>query len=233
MLFRSYEHEETQATCSRAGIIPGGKYLVVRDRAEARLVCDYIEQGGGEARRGAFMERFANAMSPGFDPDRDLARIGVANQTTMLSNESLAIAAELSRAIARRHSASAVAERFRSFDTICTATQDRQDAIQELVKEPLAFMIVVGGYTSSNTMHLAEIAADRMPTYWVEGPEGLLDERVIRYKPATGGERTATGWLPSGTLTVGLTAGASTPDSLIGETIARLFTLANGRPPSG
>ncbi len=101
-----------------------------------------------------------------------------------------------------------------------------------LVKEPLSFMIVVGAYTSSNTTHLAEIAAEKMPAYWVEGPEALVDAETIRYKPVGEPERESHRWLPAGPLTVGLTAGASTPDTIIGETIARLFTLANGRPPA-
>lgn len=227
-----HEHEETRATCSCAEAA-GGRYLVVRDMAEAKLVCAYIEGTEDGGRKKAFLERFAKGVSPGFDPDRDLRRVGLANQTTMLSSESMAIAREIERAIARRWGAETAKDAFRSFDTICTATQDRQDAIQALVKEPLDLMIVVGGYTSSNTMHLAEIPAERMSTYWVEGPDGLLDARRIRTKEVAGPVRVAEGWLPAeGALTVGITAGASTPDSLVGETIARLFELANGRPLS-
>ncbi len=223
-----HEHEETRATCSCAEA-QGGKYLVVRDMAEARLVCDYIEGRGG---RDEFLERFAKAVSPGFDPDTDLRKVGLANQTTMLSSESMAIAREIGDAIARRWGDAGAKDGFRSFDTICTATQDRQDAILALVKEPLDLMIVVGGYTSSNTMHLAEIPAGKMPTFWVEGPDGMIDAARIRTKDPAGPVREARGWLPEGRFTAGITAGASTPDSLVGETIARLFELANGRPPA-
>src|SRR5256886_12967033 len=141
-------HEETKATSSQVTKYPAGSYLVVRDMAEAREVCTYIE-GAGSGER--FQRLFAGKMSPGFDPDRDLARVGVANQTTMLSGESLAIAAELRKALAQRYGDENLGQHFRTFDTICSATQDRQDAVLKLIAEPLDVMVVIGGYNTRNT----------------------------------------------------------------------------------
>jgi 4-hydroxy-3-methylbut-2-enyl diphosphate reductase len=214
-------HEETKATSSQVTVHPGGCYLIVRDMEEARAVCDYIEHpqdGGG------LLRRFAHAVSPGFDPDRDLVRVGVANQTTMLSNESLAIAAELRRSMVRRYGDAHVAEHFRTFDTICSATQDRQDAVLKLIAEPLDLMVVIGGYNSSNTTHLAAICHERVPTYHIEDA-GCIDpgQRSVRFRPvAAGAEQERRDWLPEGPLTVGVTAGASTPNNKIGETIERI-----------
>src|SRR5207245_7165471 len=162
-------HEETKATSSQVTKYPGGHYLVVRDMEEARVVCQYIEGAGeGGASREQFLARFGHVMSPGFDPDRDLVRVGVANQTTMLSGESLAIAAEMRKSREARYGAAAVGEHFRTFDTICSATQDRQDAVLKLIAEPLDLMIVIGGYNSSNTTHLAAICQQKVTTYHIE-----------------------------------------------------------------
>ncbi len=216
-----YYHEETKATSSQVTKYPSGKYLVVRDMAEAREVCAYIE-GAGSGER--FLQRFTDKMSPGFDPDRDLARVGVANQTTMLSGESLAIAAEIRRSMAKRYGEAALAEHFRTFDTICSATQDRQDAVLKLIAEPLDLMVVIGGYNSSNTTHLAAICHEKAPTYHIEDANCIDPETgAIRFRPVGAREeRRVTGWLPGGPLTVGVTAGASTPNNKIGETVERI-----------
>jgi 4-hydroxy-3-methylbut-2-enyl diphosphate reductase len=216
-----YHHEETKATASQVTKYAGGRYLVVRDMAEAREACRYIERGGS---RDAFARLFAGKMSPGFDPDRDLVRVGVANQTTMLSGESLAIAAELRSSMARRYGEGAAAEHFRTFDTICSATQDRQDAVLKLIAEPLDLMVVIGGYNSSNTTHLAAICQEKTSTYHIEDAT-CIDPTAgtIRYRPVGGkGEERREGWLPPGRVTVGVTAGASTPNNKIGETIERI-----------
>ena len=217
-------HEETKATASQVNKYPGGKYVVVRDMAEARLLCDYIE-GGGD--RGAFLKQFAGKMAEGFDPDRDLTRVGVANQTTMLSNESLAIAAEIGKGMARRYGAEALAEHFRTFDTICSATQDRQDAVLKLIAEPLDVMVVIGGYNSSNTTHLAAICQASVPTYHIEDATCIDSETgAIRFQPVgSKAEERRDGWLPDGPVTVGVTAGASTPNNKIGETIERIAAV--------
>jgi 4-hydroxy-3-methylbut-2-enyl diphosphate reductase len=223
LIHGKYYHEETRATASQVERYPGGQYLVVRNMEEARIVCDYIE---GRVDTAALLERFARALSPNFDPERDLRRVGVANQTTMLARESLAIGEEVGAAMERVYGAEHRAEHFRTFDTICSATQDRQDAVAALLTEPLDVMVVVGGYNSSNTISLAALCAERVPTYHIEDAD-CIDPKAgtIRHLPIGGtGEVTATGWLPATSeLRVGLTAGASTPNNKIGETVARIF----------
>ncbi len=217
-----YHHEETRATASQVTQHPGGRYLVVRDMEEARLVCDYIERGDG---RKELVERFRTSASPGFDPARDLGRVGIANQTTMLSTESLAIAAELRRAMAARYGAAALAVHFRSFDTICSATQDRQDAVLKLLEDSVDVAVVIGGYNSSNTNHLAALCAAKLPTYHIQDATCIDPEaKSIRHKPAGSQQEVeARDWLPSGQLVVGVTAGASTPNNKVGETVERIF----------
>jgi 4-hydroxy-3-methylbut-2-enyl diphosphate reductase len=215
-----YSHEETKATASQVAKYSGGRYVVVRDMTEAQAVCRYIESGGS---REVFLARFGHAASQGFDPDRDLARIGVANQTTMLSGDSLAIAGELRRSVVRRYGEAALSQHFRTFDTICSATQDRQDAVLKLIAEPLDLMVVIGGYNSSNTTHLAAICQEKVPTYHIEDA-ACIDALAgtIRFRPAgTSEEQQRAAWLPAGPVTVGITAGASTPNNKIGETIER------------
>jgi 4-hydroxy-3-methylbut-2-en-1-yl diphosphate reductase len=218
-------HEETKATASQVRKYPGGRYLVVFDMAEARIVCDYIEQGGDAS---ALAARFAGAVSPGFDFERDLVRVGIANQTTMLSGESLAIAEEFRRSMERRYGAAAVPDHFRSFDTICSATQERQDAVVALVEEPLDVMVVVGGYNSSNTCHLAALVQSKgVRTFHIEDAQGVdPGAGTIRHQPiGARNEETTADWLGGGRI-IGITAGASTPNNKVGETIARICALA-------
>jgi 4-hydroxy-3-methylbut-2-enyl diphosphate reductase len=214
-------HEETKATASQVTRYAGGKYLVVRDMTEAREVCRYIEGAGS---REQFVLRFADKMCPGFDPDRDLVRVGVANQTTMLSGESLAIAAELRGSMAKRYGETALPEHFRTFDTICSATQERQDAVLKLIAESLDLMVVIGGYNSSNTGHLAAICQRKVPTFHIEDASCIdAVAGTIRFRPVGGqAEERREAWLPEGPLTIGVTAGASTPNNKIGETIERI-----------
>jgi 4-hydroxy-3-methylbut-2-en-1-yl diphosphate reductase len=227
LIHGKHYHEETRATASQVLKYPGGQYLVVRDMDEALYVCEYLE---GRGEREDFMRRLGEMSSPGFDPDVHLARIGVANQTTMLASESLAIAAVVGESIARARGSEAAAATFRSFDTICSATQERQDAVGELLADtaaPLDVMVVVGGYNSSNTISLAMLCAEQVPTYHVEAPAAMDPESgTIRYRlPRKDHEEaTLTDWLPAnGALRVGLTAGASTPNNKIGEAVARIF----------
>jgi 4-hydroxy-3-methylbut-2-en-1-yl diphosphate reductase len=214
-------HEETQATASQA-LEYGGRYLVLLDRREAEIVCDYIRNGGN---REAFLARFGSTASAGFDPDQDLQRVGLANQTTMLMSESLEIAEMLKAAVSDRYGSESLIEHFEAFDTICSATQDRQDAVVTLLEQKAVdLMIVIGGYNSSNTCNLARICAASKPTFHIADPECLVSPEEIRHRPAGGaGEVTARGWLPvSGALAVGLTSGASTPDNLVGLAIAKI-----------
>jgi 4-hydroxy-3-methylbut-2-enyl diphosphate reductase len=217
---KSY-HEETKATASQVSKHPRGTYLIVRDMTEARLVCGFIE---GRESAGTLLDGFQGKLSPGFEAERDLARVGVANQTTMLSNESLAIAAALRASMAQRYGAHAIDEHFRNFDTICSATQDRQDAVLNLIAEPLDLMVVIGGYNSSNTTHLAAICQARVPTFHIEDAAGIdPDRRSIRFR-AVGqtAEDERPDWIPGGPVTIGITAGASTPNNKIGEAIERI-----------
>ncbi|OGU02631.1 MAG: 4-hydroxy-3-methylbut-2-enyl diphosphate reductase [Gemmatimonadetes bacterium GWC2_71_10] len=219
-----YFHEETKATASQVGKYPGGKYLVVRDMGEARLVCDFIERGGADT-EGALATRFAKAVSPSFSFARDLERIGVANQTTMLSSESLAIAAQVREAMARRWGEADTTQRFRSFDTICSATQDRQDAVIKMLETGVDVAVVIGGYNSSNTNHLAALCAKQVRTFHVED-SACIDPGAgtIRYLPVGQHEPVMQGeWMPQGPVTVGVTAGASTPNNKVGEAIERVF----------
>ena len=214
-------HEETRATASQALQFPGGRYLVVLNLDETAQVCDYIRQGGS---REQFFERFAHAVSEGFDPDRDLCRVGLANQTTMLMSESLDVEAMFRTAMLDRYGETALSEHFRAFDTICSATQDRQDAVVTLLREQrLDVMLVVGGYNSSNTCNLARICAESLPTYHIADPGCLESARTIRHRPVgSKGEIAAQDWLPAGPVSVGLTAGASTPDNLVGQVVQTL-----------
>jgi len=218
-------HEETKATASQVMKYPEGRYLVVFDMNEARLLCDFIEHGGDVALLEA---KFGRAVSPGFDFERDLTRVGFANQTTMLSGESLAIADEVRKSMARRYGPEKVEQHFRSFDTICSATQERQDAVLSLLEEPLDLMIVVGGYNSSNTCHLAALVDQHgIPTYHIEDAEGLdVTTGAIRHQPiGSKSEAVTPGWLGDAR-NLGITAGASTPNNKVGETIARICTIA-------
>ncbi len=223
LIHGKYYHEETRATASQVTKYPGGHYMVVRDMDEARIVCDFLE---GTRSAEEIGERFAHATSNGFDPSQHLARIGVANQTTMLARESLAIAAEFRAAMVRGRGEDYAGTNFRTFDTICSATQDRQDAVMELLAEPLDVMVVVGGYNSSNTISLAALCAERVRTYHIEDAHCIDPERdVIMHRVRQGHDDVETaGWLgQSGSVRVGITAGASTPNNKIGETVSRIF----------
>ena len=224
-----YWHEETRATASQASYGGKGHYLVVLNRDEASVACNYIRGGAGRD-RAAFLARFERAVSTGFDPDLHLQRIGCANQTTMLSSESLEIGEMFRAAMRDRYGESGAAARFRAFDTICSATQDRQDAVSALLDaQPMDLMVVIGGYNSSNTCNLARMCAPRLPTYHVAESDCLISAREIRHKPVGArDECVSAGWLPpNGQVVIGLTSGASTPDNLVGEVIRRLDDLVN------
>ena len=221
LIHGKYNHEETRATASRTSLHEGGKYLVVRDLEQTAMVTEFIRQGGDTRE---FLDHFLPACSEGFDPHVDLVRVGLANQTTMLSSESLHVAEQIRLAMIDRYGEQELAEHFRSFDTICSATQDRQDAVLRLLQEDLSLMLVIGGYNSSNTNHLAEMAAHKVPTFHIEDAECLLDAESIRHKPVR--EKTPVlgrGWLPSGKAVIGITAGASTPNNRIGEVVERVL----------
>jgi len=217
------KHEETLATSSFAGT-----YLVVLDLEEAQLVCDYIL---GQGDRDTFLQRFAGATSPGFDPDRDLARIGVANQTTMLKSETEEIGRWFDRTLLRRYGPDAINDHFLAFNTICDATQERQDAMFSLVDEPLDLMVVIGGYNSSNTTHLQEIAISRgIASVHIDAPERIGPDNSVEHKPLGQDLTRMAPFLPQGQLRIGITSGASTPDRVVEGVIDRLLSLAADQP---
>ena len=222
-------HEETQATASQVSITSGGRYVVVLDCRETRVLCDFIR---GRLDAAAFLDRLGHGCSPGFDPPRDLVRVGLANQTTMLMAESLEVGDMVRRAMVDRYGEAALPEHYRAFDTICSATQDRQDAVVKLLDgQRFDVAIVIGGYNSSNTRNLARICAQRVTTYHIADPS-CLEAGTIRHLPsgARPGNETATrDWLPAGgPFTAAVTAGASTPDNVVGAVIERLGELAGG-----
>jgi 4-hydroxy-3-methylbut-2-enyl diphosphate reductase len=216
-------HEETKATSSQANPGNGGHYLVVFTLAETDYVCDYIEHGGDKA---AFLKKFEGAYSQGFDPDVHLNAIGVANQTTMLRGETEEVQRRLRAAMVRRYGAAEIDQHFRFFDTICGATQERQDALQKLLNDPLDLLLVIGGYNSSNTSHLAEMGEAKLPTYFIKNASKMIsDDVIVHYNLHHTKEVESRGWLPKGPVTIGVTAGASCPNNLIEDVIRRLFEL--------
>ena len=219
-------HEETKATASRANSEGKGHYLIVLTLEETDLVCDYIKHGGD---RIEFLARFHGAYSDGFDPDLHLRRVGVANQTTMLRGETEEVQRRIAAAIQKRDG-QPESSNFRFFDTICGATQERQDALRLMLSQPMDLLLVVGGYNSSNTSHLAEMGQEKLPTYFIRNAGRLeSSEKIVHYDLKKKSEVEAVHWLPSGKKTVGITAGASCPNNLIEDTILRLYHL-NGTP---
>jgi len=222
-------HEETKATASQALTHPGGHYLCVRDKPEAAAVCDFIR---GTRDADDLRACFAHAADPGFEPARDLARIGLANQTTMLMSESLEIQEMLRSAMRERYGEAELAARFQAMDTICSATQDRQDAVLRMLEEGgLDLMVVIGGYNSSNTQALTRICAEKLPTYHIDSA-ACLEPDAVRHRPVGGhGEVRSAAWLPPGPVRIGITAGASTPNNVVGEVVSRVLKL-RGLTPS-
>ncbi len=229
-----YKHEESRATASQVKLHDGGRYIIVRDMAEAERVGTYMTGGAGAMSRDEFLHQFADRSSDGFDPDRDLRSVGVANQTTMLATESLAIGARLREMMAEAFGEDHAQAHFRSFDTICSATQERQDAVLEMMDSPPDIMVVVGGYNSSNTNHLAHLCRDYTTTYHIKDASCIdVDTGLIHHKAELdpgAPELAASGWLPSGPVEIGITAGASTPNNKIGEAVARMLRIRGIEP---
>lgn len=220
------DHEETKATSSRAQGPGGtGHYLVLLTLEDVDYVCGYI-RGGGD--RDDFLQRFAGGFSPGFDPEQHLMRIGVANQTTMLKSETQELQKRIAAAVADRDGAELAAENFRYFDTICGATQERQDALFDLLEDKMDLLLVVGGYNSSNTSHLVEIGEKTLPSFFIRNSECLKSlEEIVHFDLHNRTETTSYSeiFVAGEPLVVGVTAGASCPNNLIEETILRVFEL--------
>jgi len=216
-------HEETKATTSQATAYGSGHYLVVFTLAETDWVCNYILHGGS---KDEFLAKFKGAYSEGFDPDLHLVAIGVANQTTMLRGETEEVQRRLRAAMSAKYGEADIDRHFRFFDTICGATQDRQDALEKLLREPMNLLLVIGGYNSSNTSHLAEMGEAKLPTYFIKNAAKMVSDRlIVHYNQHLQKEVETADWLPPGRITVGITAGASCPNNLIEDTIHRLFEL--------
>lgn len=217
-----YYHEETRATVSQA-LAYGGHYLIILNSQEAEEVARFVE---GQRSSQEFMARFAPAVSLGFDPALHLQKVGLANQTTMLMNESLKIQDILRSAYVRRYGEEEAQQRFRVFETICSATQDRQDAVIELLeKEKVDLVLVIGGFNSSNTGSLLDICSRYAPSYHIENMEGIINSDRIFHKPYMKTPIESTHWLPKGKIQIGLTAGASTPNSVVAEVILRILEV--------
>jgi 4-hydroxy-3-methylbut-2-enyl diphosphate reductase len=213
-----YKHEETVATSSFAG-----KYLIVLNLQEAEYVINYILNGGN---RQEFLAKFAKACSAGFDPDQDLERVGIANQTTMLKDETEKIGKMLERTMMQKYGPAELNQHFQNFNTICDATQERQDAMLELVEDNLDLMIVIGGFNSSNTTQLQQIAIDRgIPSYHIDCVERIQSINHIEHRQLTGELIITENWLPAGEIKVGVTSGASTPDKVVEDIIEQIFAL--------
>ncbi len=217
------KHEETKATTSQARAYGSGHYLVVFNLDETDYVCDYILNGGDKEE---FLKKLEGAYSAGFDPDLHLQAVGVANQTTMLRGETEEVQRRFKAAMGKKYGPENIEKHFRFFDTICGATQDRQDALQKLLVEPMNLLIVIGGYNSSNTSHLAEMGEAKLPTFFIKNAGKMVSEKlIVHYNQHLQTEVETHDWLPSGQITVGVTAGASCPNNLIEDTIRRLFEL--------
>ena len=217
------KHEETKATTSQATAYGTGHYLVVFTLNETKYVCDYILNGGNKQE---FLEKFKGAYSNDFDPELHLQAVGVANQTTMLRGETEEVQRQLKATMIKKYGEAEIDRHFRFFDTICGATQDRQDALQKLLAQPLDLLIVIGGYNSSNTSHLAEMGEAKLPTFFIKNAAKMQsDKLIVHYNQHQLQEVETRDWLPAGRITVGITAGASCPNNLIEDTIRRLFEL--------
>ena len=217
------KHEETKATTSQARAYGSGHYLVVYNLAETDFVCNFILHGGD---KNEFLKKFEGAFSAGFDPELHLQAVGVANQTTMLRGETEEVQRRFRAVMEKKYGAENIEQHFRFFDTICGATQDRQDALEKMLLDPPNLLIVVGGYNSSNTSHLAEMGEAKLPTYFIKNASKTESDKLIHhYNQHLKQEVETRDWLPAGDITVGITAGASCPNNLIEDTIRRLFAL--------
>lgn len=221
-----YSHEESIATASFCE-----DYIIVKDIDEAEYVANYILNPSEDA-KAELLRKFKNAVSKGFDPEKHLKKVGIANQTTMYKKETLAIGKLFEKTMMMKFGPEEVQERFAAFDTICDATQERQDAIQEMVQEPgakdeLDFILVVGGWDSSNTAHLVEIPHSAgIEAYHVNQADCIKADNSITYRDVDGEIKTKKDFLPlDRPAVIGVTSGASTPDAYVQESLEQLFLL--------
>ncbi len=214
-------HDETRATCSLVES-KQGHFLVVNDMEETEFLCGFLLK---QEPLSAFQEKFASRTSTGFDPEQHLVQLGIINQTTMLASESRAIAVKVAKTMLERDGAGKSSSNFRDFDTICPATQDNQDAVMSLPDDMDVFL-VLGGYDSSNTRNLLRAAKSRHGSYHLQSPRAIEGNTLHHRDPQSGQEVVAANWLPEGPVTVGLSAGASTPDTELEAVIRKVCESA-------
>jgi 4-hydroxy-3-methylbut-2-enyl diphosphate reductase len=219
------KHEETRATFSHSTVHT--PTLVIKDMEEAEVLAQYIV---GVKSPEEFYSQFKGQFSEGFDVQRDLQRIGVVNQTTMLASETQAIADYLKSVVLGHYQTAAgnETERFaEARDTLCYATNDNQSAVQGMLQEQADFALVIGGYNSSNTSHLVELCEEKLPTYYIKDENCLLNEKLIAHfdwRQHT--EEMTTDFIPQKeNLKIMVTSGASCPDALVERVIERLAEL--------
>ncbi|MGV3611600.1 MAG: 4-hydroxy-3-methylbut-2-enyl diphosphate reductase [Fluviicola sp.] len=216
-----YNHEETRATFSHTAF--NSEAVIIKNMEEAVFLAKCMT---GEASKEAFYDYFKGKHTPNFDPELHLSKIGVINQTTMLASETQEIARFL-KAVTEEFTAQTNASKVfaDTRDTLCYATNDNQSATEALMNEALDFAIVVGGYNSSNTSHLVELLEQRCPTYFIKDETEILDDSVIRsFNIHTLEVETIENWMKGGK--VGITSGASCPDSIMDSVISKILTLA-------
>ncbi len=219
-------HEETRATFSHTA--KGAPAVIVKDMAEAQELGRIIS---GELPSERFTELFGKRCTPDFDLAKDLQRIGVVNQTTMLATETQAIADHLKQVMAKKYGDADLKQHFADTrDTLCYATNDNQDATNELLKADADFALVVGGYNSSNTSHLVELLEHKFPTYFIKDESEILSAEVIQHFNYPAHElETTNDWLPAKRpLKIILTSGASCPDTLLDRVMLKVLGFVEG-----
>lgn len=217
------KHEETRATFSHAA--DGSPSVVIEDMREAELLGDYIS--GVKDLKDFFLD-FAGRCSAGFDPEKDLARVGVVNQTTMLASDTQAIADHIKQILIKKFGSAELNNHFADTrDTLCYATNDNQDSTYQLLETDADLAIVVGGYNSSNTSHLVELCERKFPTYFINSEQELLTKESIRHFDLHKRQLVETsGFIPlKKPVKIVLTSGASCPDTIVDEV---LFKIVSG-----
>ena len=215
-----YNHEETRATFSHTAV--NSEAVIVKNMEEAVFLAKCIT---GEASKEAFYNYFKGKHTPDFDPEVHLSKIGVINQTTMLASETQEIAGYLKKVTEEFAERSGTSKTFADTrDTLCYATNDNQSAVEALMTESLDFALVVGGYNSSNTSHLVELLEQRCPTYFIKDETEILSTGAIRsFNIHTQETETIENWMKGSK--IGITSGASCPDSIIDAVISKLLVL--------
>jgi 4-hydroxy-3-methylbut-2-en-1-yl diphosphate reductase len=222
-------HEETRATFSHAAV--NAPSVVVKDMKQAKELAKYIT---GEKDSSQFFEEFKGQYSEGFNAEKDLQRIGVVNQTTMLASDTQAIADFLKQSMIQKYGNENNEEHFADTrDTLCYATNDNQSAVTGMLETQADLAIVVGGYNSSNTSHLVELCEKKLPTYFINNEDKILSKRDILHYDFHGKQEILTSnYLPhKEPAKILITSGASCPDALVEGVINKLISYYSGGLP--